>query len=223
MWFWLRWPCRLSLNDEPVAWQHPSQPLGSESPNALPARMAMILAMENLDPTLHPEMVRRGFILDSVQNCSCVRAMLFRNTVTYATFNCRMVSSVGRAPLCWEEGGGGYWELPGRLVIRDGKQRLVVLRGWGLRSKYRKQQRGAGHCKVRKGKQKEKHQCAMFWPGLICASEDTKRVLSTAKKHWALPGMGSFYVSGKLPTYPSTKPTLTLSSYLGQNVGLGEG
>ena len=34
---------------------------------------------------------------------------------------------------------------------------------------------------------------------------------------------GSFYVSMKLPTYPSPKPTLTLSSYLGQNVGLGEG
>ena len=35
--------------------------------------------------------------------------------------------------------------------------------------------------------------------------------------------MGSFYVSGKLPTYPSTKPTVTLSSYLGQNVGLRKG
>ena len=35
--------------------------------------------------------------------------------------------------------------------------------------------------------------------------------------------MGSFYVSWKLPTYPSTKPTLTLSSYFGKNVGLGEG
>ena len=34
---------------------------------------------------------------------------------------------------------------------------------------------------------------------------------------------GSFHVSVKLPTYPSPKPTLTLSSYLGQNVGLGEG
>ena len=34
---------------------------------------------------------------------------------------------------------------------------------------------------------------------------------------------GSFYVSVKLPTYPSAKPTLTLSSYLRQNVGLGEG
>ena len=33
----------------------------------------------------------------------------------------------------------------------------------------------------------------------------------------------SFYVSVKLPTYPSPKPTLTLSSYLGQNVGLGRG
>ena len=34
---------------------------------------------------------------------------------------------------------------------------------------------------------------------------------------------GSFYVSGKLSTYPSPKLTLTLSSYLEQNVGLGEG
>ena len=33
----------------------------------------------------------------------------------------------------------------------------------------------------------------------------------------------SLYVSGKLPTYPSTKRTLTLTSPLGQNVGLGEG
>ena len=35
--------------------------------------------------------------------------------------------------------------------------------------------------------------------------------------------LGSFYVSAELPTYPFPKPTLTLSSYLGQNVGLGEG
>ena len=33
----------------------------------------------------------------------------------------------------------------------------------------------------------------------------------------------SIQVSGKLPTYPSPKPTLSLSSHLGQNVGLGEG
>ena len=33
----------------------------------------------------------------------------------------------------------------------------------------------------------------------------------------------SFNVSGKLPSYPSPKPTLTLTSHLGQNVGLGEG
>ena len=33
----------------------------------------------------------------------------------------------------------------------------------------------------------------------------------------------SLYVSGKVPTYPSPKPTLTLSSHLWQNVGLGEG
>ena len=34
---------------------------------------------------------------------------------------------------------------------------------------------------------------------------------------------GSWYVSGKLPSYPSPKLTLTLTSHLGQNVGLGEG
>ena len=33
---------------------------------------------------------------------------------------------------------------------------------------------------------------------------------------------GSFYVSVKLSAYPSPKPTLILSSYLGQNVSLGE-
>ena len=39
-----------------------------------------------------------------------------------------------------------------------------------------------------------------------------------------VPGIeGSLYVSGKLPTYPSPNPTLTLTSHLGQNVGLGEG
>ena len=34
---------------------------------------------------------------------------------------------------------------------------------------------------------------------------------------------GLIWVSGKLPTYPSPKPTLTLTSHLGQNVGFGEG
>ena len=34
---------------------------------------------------------------------------------------------------------------------------------------------------------------------------------------------GTIYVSGKLPTYPSLKPTLILTAHLGQNVGLGEG
>ena len=32
--------------------------------------------------------------------------------------------------------------------------------------------------------------------------------------------LGSSYVSGKLPTYPSPKPTLTFTCHLGQNVGL---
>ena len=34
---------------------------------------------------------------------------------------------------------------------------------------------------------------------------------------------GSFYLSGKLPTYPSPKTTLILTSHLMQNFGLGEG
>ena len=33
----------------------------------------------------------------------------------------------------------------------------------------------------------------------------------------------SIYVSGKLPTYSTPKPTLTPISHLGQNVGLREG
>ena len=45
-------------------------------------------------------------------------------------------------------------------------------------------------------------------------------------RHRSRPGvvrnLGTLYVSGKLPTYPSLKLTLTLSSHLGQNVGLGE-
>ena len=36
-------------------------------------------------------------------------------------------------------------------------------------------------------------------------------------------GILDHYVSGKLPTYPSPKPILTLTSQLEQNVGLGEG
>ena len=33
----------------------------------------------------------------------------------------------------------------------------------------------------------------------------------------------SLYVFGKLPSYPSPKPTLTPTCHVGQNVGLGEG
>ena len=35
--------------------------------------------------------------------------------------------------------------------------------------------------------------------------------------------VGSLNVTRELPTYPSPKLTLTLTSHLGQNVGLGEG
>ena len=40
---------------------------------------------------------------------------------------------------------------------------------------------------------------------------------------WVCTMNGSLYISGKLPTYPSPKPTLTITSHLGKNVGLREG
>ena len=48
--------------------------------------------------------------------------------------------------------------------------------------------------------------------------------LGAASQTLLKPGfMGLIEVSGKLPTYPSPKPTLTLTSCLGQNVDSGEG
>ena len=46
-----------------------------------------------------------------------------------------------------------------------------------------------------------------------------RRCLSSLKRR----EIGEWEVSGKLPTYPSPKLTLTLTSHLGQNDGLGEG
>ena len=68
--------------------------------------------MENLDPTLLPEMVRGGFILDSVQNCSCVRAMLFRNTVSIGCLTAAWLAQLGieSAGLLGGGGGGGGTE-----------------------------------------------------------------------------------------------------------------
>ena len=48
----------------------------------------------------------------------------------------------------------------------------------------------------------------------------SKPVLNPVSVTWE---NGSLNVSGKLPTYSSPKPTLTITSHLGQNVGLGEG
>ena len=47
----------------------------------------------------------------------------------------------------------------------------------------------------------------------------TGAILCILLKNWE----HMFYLSGKLPTYPSPKPTLTLTSHLGQNVGSGKG
>ena len=54
-----------------------------------------------------------------------------------------------------------------------------------------------------------------------------KAVCKSTKTHLSpqdcLTIKGTKQASGKLPTYPSPKSTLTLTSHLGQNVGLGEG
>ena len=60
---------------------------------------------------------------------------------------------------------------------------------------------------------------------LISMVDVSVSIATTLTGLWSLSKglFGSFYLSGKLPTYPSPKPTLTLTSHLGQNVGLGEG
>ena len=55
------------------------------------------------------------------------------------------------------------------------------------------------------------------WPPFYCFRTQIWRTWCHVKT------FGSLYVSGKLPTYPSPKPTLTLTFHLGENVGLGEG
>ena len=95
--------------------------------------------MENLDPTLHPEMVRRGFIIQ------------------------------------------GKRETEREASVRD-----VLARSY-----------------LRVGEYKQ-------------SIEYGKKALSIAR-------YGIILRFWEMPTYPSTKPTLTLSSYLGHNVGLGEG
>ena len=166
MWFWFRWPCRLSssLNDEPVAWQYPSsQPLGSESPNALPARMTTILAMQNLDSTLHPEVVRRGFILDFVQNSSCVRAMLFRNTISVGWKLIPRLTAASLAQLGERRsagGGGGRVMSTARKVGDKGRQaavcRILALSYFSqvlaarrrIQTEYWVRQKSTEHCQV---------------------------------------------------------------------------
>ena len=82
--------------------------------------------MENLDPTLLPEMVRGGFILDSVQNCSCVRAMLFRNTVSVGWKLIRRLTAAWLAQLGeGRSAGGGGVMSTAREVGDKGRQAAV--------------------------------------------------------------------------------------------------
>ena len=61
---------------------------------------------------------------------------------------------------------------------------------------------------------------------LACTTEHARALLALAKlagRVSFLPRvgfLGLLYLFGKLPTYPSPKPTLTRTSLLGQNVGL---
>ena len=106
-------------------------------------------------------------------------------------------------------------------MIRDGKQRFVVLRGWDYVQSIESSKEKLA---IAREEGNRKRSISVRCSGqVLSARRRINRVLSTVKKHCALPGMGSFHVSGKLPTFSSTKPTSTLSSYLGQNVGLGEG
>ena len=57
----------------------------------------------------------------------------------------------------------------------------------------------------------------------VTMSQKNTRRCSVWTKHIKHTNFGSLIVSGKPLTYPSPKPTLTLTSHLGQNVGLGEG
>ena len=62
--------------------------------------------------------------------------------------------------------------------------------------------------------------CLNLIPNLLSSQKTLKQRLGTSLTGGVL---RSLYVSWKLPTYPSPKPTLTLTSHLGQNVGLKEG
>ena len=57
----------------------------------------------------------------------------------------------------------------------------------------------------------------------VAGIEKKTKKSSLSKGQAALTFCGSLYISGKLPTYPSPKPTLTLTSHLKENVGGGVG
>ena len=51
-------------------------------------------------------------------------------------------------------------------------------------------------------------------PAVLISKEEVVQEIEKSDEFWFL---------GKLPTYPSPKLTLTLTSHLGENDGLGEG
>ena len=58
----------------------------------------------------------------------------------------------------------------------------------------------------------------------LLGEKEAHQAFEVAKsKSSGLVSFGIIILSGKLPTYPFPKPTSTLTSLLGQNVGLGEG
>ena len=62
-----------------------------------------------------------------------------------------------------------------------------------------------------------------LWDYLYLLKFGSERVKYYTSIKGAVAQNWDHYMFWKLPTYPSPKPNLTLSSHFGKNVGLGEG
>ena len=74
---------------------------------------------------------------------------------------------------------------------------------------------GVYHCR--------EHSDATGFPKYVNKAKKCDQVVTSHMGSNAPHENESLHVSGKLPTYLSSKPTLTLTSHLGQNFGLREG
>ena len=67
------------------------------------------------------------------------------------------------------------------------------------------------------------HSDALGCPKYVNKAKKGDQVVMSHRGSKAPQENESLHVFMKLPTYPSSKPTLTLTSHLGKNVGLREG